>query len=106
MKKIAPPIETGLSFSTGTFFDQLWRHKEKAAFALIGSTIQKRAKRMPDIIVKTTLNFVHGSGICFYQAKFYSEFLAIYKINKEEDLTPKKLSFSNVFFTLFVLDLD
>ena len=48
-----PPIETRLFFLTGTFFDQLWLHKEIAAFALIDSTIWKRAKRMPDIIVET-----------------------------------------------------
>ena len=31
-KIIAPPIESEFSFSTGTFFDQLLRHKEKAWF--------------------------------------------------------------------------
>ena len=47
-KVIAPPLESELSFSTGTFFEQLWRHRRKLQALLIHVAIGKRAKRTPD----------------------------------------------------------
>ena len=51
---LAPPIETGLSFSTGTFLSNYDVIKRKLLCSLTGSTIWKQAKRTPDIIVENT----------------------------------------------------
>ena len=44
-----------LTLSTAlTFFEQLWRQKRKLQPLQIHSTVEKRAKRMPDTTVETT----------------------------------------------------
>ena len=53
-KIIVPPIESELSFSTGTFLNNYDVINRKLQPLLIYSTVGKRAKRMPDPIVETT----------------------------------------------------
>ena len=54
-KEIAPPLESSFSFSTGTFFEQLWHHRRKLETLLIQSTVGKRAKRTPCTTGETTV---------------------------------------------------
>ena len=68
-KVIAPPLKSSLSFSIGTFLQQLWRHKKRKLILIIHSAVEKRAKRMPDITVETTLS--HSQPLEIHQNTLY-----------------------------------
>ena len=52
---LAPPIESELSFSTGTFLNNNDAIERKIlACLLVHSTVEKQTKRKPDIPVETT----------------------------------------------------
>ena len=51
---IAPPIESELSFLTGTFLSNYDVINRKRQPLLISSDVEKRAKRMPDNMAETT----------------------------------------------------
>ena len=55
--KIAPPIKSELSFSTGTFLNNYDIIERKLQSLLIHLTVEKRAKRMPNNIVETTTTY-------------------------------------------------
>ena len=61
-KVIVPPMESELSFSTGTFLNNHDVIERKLQLLLIHSTVGKRAKRMPDSRFETTkrLNICSG----------------------------------------------
>ena len=54
---LAPPIESELSLSTGTFLINYDVINRKPELLLIHSTVGKRAKRIPDATVETTCTY-------------------------------------------------